>query len=160
MDCSLADTSIGPFVDQVRQWAASRPDIVGLAVVGSYARHQARPDSDLDLILVAAQPERYVDEPGWVATFGTVRSCTVEDWGLVTSLRVYYQDRPEVEYGLTSLAWVQLPLDEGTAQVIADGMLILLDRGGGLGRALEHVVGGRHAAGGQDNEGMRGAKHG
>lgn len=141
MDRSLANTPVGPLIDRVIAWAAARPDIQGLAVVGSYARRQARPDSDLDFILIAKQPEAYVAEPGWVETFGTVQSCTVEDWGLVTSLRVFYEDGPEVEFGLTSRAWVRLPLDEGTAQVIADGLLILFDREGGLARALEQVTG-------------------
>jgi hypothetical protein len=54
----------------------------------------------------------------------------VEDWGLVTSLRVYYEGGPEVEYGLTSSEWASEPVDEGTSQVFSDGMQILLDKAG------------------------------
>jgi len=55
----------------------------------------------------------------------------------VTSLRVYYVDGLEVEYGLASPEWASIPLDEGTQWVISGGMRILLDREGRLGRALE-----------------------
>ena len=64
-----------------------------------------------------------------------------EDWGLVTSLRVYYEDGLEVEYGLTSSEWAEEPIDEGTYRVIRDGMGIYSDREGLLGRALEIVQG-------------------
>jgi len=69
-----------------------------------------------------------------------VKSYVVEDWGLVTSLRVYYEDGLEVEYGVTSSQWVNLPLDAGTRRVIADGMQILVDKRGWLCRALREVT--------------------
>lgn len=130
---------VGEFLDSVTRWAEARSDLMGLALVGSYARDEARADSDLDLILLAHRPRDFIDEPGWVARFGSVRSCTVEDWGLVTSLRVHYEGGLEVEYGLTSSIWATPPIDAGTARVISDGMRILLDRGGLLGAALEAV---------------------
>jgi Nucleotidyltransferase domain len=33
-------------------WARQMPDITGLAMIGSWARGSARPDSDLDLVLL------------------------------------------------------------------------------------------------------------
>ncbi len=68
-----------------------------------------------------------------------MKSYEVEDWGLVTSLRVYYQKDLEVEYGMTSSEWVSEPIDEGTFRVIADGMKILFDKLGLLDRALRVV---------------------
>jgi predicted nucleotidyltransferase len=39
-------------IDRVTRWAAHRQDIVGLLLVGSYARNAARPDSDIDIDIV------------------------------------------------------------------------------------------------------------
>jgi hypothetical protein len=130
------------FLARVTQWAETRPDIIGLALVGSYARNEARADSDIDLVLLASQPQAFINDPGWIGDFGPVKSYAVEDWGLVTSLRVYYEDGLEVEYGLTSSGWADIPIDEGTARVISDGMQILLDKKGILDRALREVTGG------------------
>jgi hypothetical protein len=53
----------------------------------------------------------------------------IEHYGLVTSIRVWYVDILEIEYGITDERWVSLPLDEGTRQVMADGIRILFERG-------------------------------
>lgn len=135
---------VGELLDRVTRWAAARSDLIGLALVGSHARGEARPDSDIDLVLLARRPGDFVDESDWVARFGTVVTCKVEGWGLVTSLRVHYEDGLEVEYGLTSSAWATPPIDEGTARVISGGMRILLDREGLLESALD-VIGRRES---------------
>jgi predicted nucleotidyltransferase len=127
------------FLDKVKQWAETNPDIIGVALVGSYARNEARVDSALDLVLLASQPQNFINEPEWIKIFELVKSYEVEDWGLVTSLRVYYEDGLEIEFGLTSSEWVNLPIDEGTGKVISDGMQILLDKEGLLGRASKEV---------------------
>jgi hypothetical protein len=54
----------------------------------------------------------------------------------VQSLRVFYRNGLEVEFGLTDPAWAALPLDEGTRQVIAGGMRVLFERGHNLSRRL------------------------
>lgn len=124
----------------LRKWAESRPEILGIALVGSYARNEARADSDVDLVILSSIPEEFINKPEWIKNFGVVKSFTVEDWGLVTSLRVFYEGGPEVEYGLTSSEWANEPVDEGTSQVISDGMQILLDKAGLLDRALREVI--------------------
>jgi len=121
-------------------WAKGRPEILGVALVGSYARDNVKVDSDVDLVLLASAPLKFINTPGWIKNFGSVKSYKVEDWGLLTSLRVYYQGGLEVEYGLTSSEWASEPLDDETRQVIADGMKILLDKTGLLGRALKEVT--------------------
>jgi len=72
----------------------------------------------------------------WVRRFGTVARQQVEDYGLLASLRVWYRDGLEIEYGLTDERWAALPLDEGTRQVIAGGMRVLFERGDMLSRHL------------------------
>jgi hypothetical protein len=78
--------------------------------------------------LITNNPDRYLKNTQWVERFGSVVKQQREDYGKVISLRVWYANGHEVEYGITTLAWVQPPLDEGTRRVIKDGMKILFER--------------------------------
>ena len=122
--------SVTQFLQEVTAWALNQPGILALALVGSHARRQARPGSDIDLVMLVSRPEEWKMDPDWTAAFGAVIRLQQEDWGKVTSLRVFYQDGLEVEFGITSEEWAALPLDSGTAGVIANGMQILVDKGG------------------------------
>jgi hypothetical protein len=42
---------------------------------------------------------------------------------------------------MTTPAWARFPIDAGTRQVVSNGMRILLDKEGTLGRLLEAVLG-------------------
>ncbi len=124
-------------IDEVRAWAEGRHDIRALALVGSHARGDARPDSDIDLVVLCSEPLRYLRSTEWVAAFGPVRRSRLEDWGKVRSIRVWYRDGAEVELGIAGLDWAELPLDRGTSDVLRGGSAILLDRDGLLGRAMQ-----------------------
>jgi uncharacterized protein len=117
-----------------------RADIAAVALVGSYARGAARPDSDVDLVLLLDDPQPYLERPDWVGRFADVETITREDYGPMQSLRVVSRDGLEVEFGLTSLDWAALDrLDLGTSQVVADGMRILFAPRGLLA-SLAHAV--------------------
>jgi predicted nucleotidyltransferase len=124
-------------IKAVTPWAEKHVDIVSVALVGSHARGNARLDSDVDLVIQCARPARYLRDLTWISEFGVVQDVSVEDYGLVQSVRVFYADGSEVEYGITSSEWVTLPLDEGTITVLRNGVLVLLDRDGALTRAVE-----------------------
>ena len=124
-------------VKAVALWAENHVDIVSVALVGSHARGNARVDSDVDLVLQCASPARYLEDLSWISEFGVAKDVSVEDYGVVQSVRVFYEDGPEVEYGITSSKWATLPLDEGTLKVLRDGVKVLLDRDGSLNRAVE-----------------------
>ena len=116
------------FLSAVVRWASAQPDIVAVALVGSYARGTANPTSDVDLVILTTCPQRYLQATNWATTFGPVAEQAIEDWGKVTSLRVWYEDGDEVEFGITTPEWVTHPIDEGTRRVISNGMRILFDR--------------------------------
>jgi hypothetical protein len=124
---------------QVITWAQSQPTITGVALVGSHARGTARPDSDVDLVLLCTSPQTLVDEPTWTQLFGAVRTCQTENWGVLTSLRVYYRHGLEVEFGLTTPQWAAIPVDAGTQRVVADGMRLLWDPQGVLEQLWQAV---------------------
>jgi len=116
------------FLSAVVQWASAQPDIVAVALVGSHARGTATEDSDIDLVMLVDQPGRYLEDIEWLRQFGSVERQQVECYGLVTSLRVWYAGGREVEYGITTRHWAAVPLDEGTQQVINDGIKVLFER--------------------------------
>ena len=123
-------------IAEVTHWAQHDDRVVGVAVCGSHARGEARPDSDVDLCILTAAPGSLLEERSWVHGFGADARIVepVEDYGLVQSIRVYYGSL-EVEFGITDAAWARIPIDEGTAGVINDGLWILHDPDGRLAAA-------------------------
>ncbi len=128
---------IRDFLDAFVAWASDQADVQGIALVGSYARAAARDDSDIDLVILTDTPQKYFDDMRWIERFGAVEKHQTEDYGKLTSLRVWYQNGPEVEYGITTPDWTAPPLDAGTSRVISDGMLVLFERGNLLSRYLK-----------------------
>lgn len=118
------------FLEKLRRWVDPRPDVRALVIVGSVARGDAGPDSDVDVVLLTTDRDRYLDSNDWVADFGPVRSVELEDYGRVTSIRTVYSDGLEVEFGIAPAHWASVPLDTGTEQVARDGIVVLLDRDG------------------------------
>jgi len=89
----------------IATWAAHRNDIVGLALVGSRARGTARPDSDVDLIVLTPQPESFRESQAWLAGIDwsalglAVKACRDAVYGAVWSRHVELSDRSWVEFG-------------------------------------------------------------
>jgi predicted nucleotidyltransferase len=128
---------VDAFLTEFTAWAKQQADILAVGVVGSYARDTARDDSDVDLVVVVQDPKRYLNERAWVKQFGEVASEGIEDYGLLISLRVFYANGREVEYGLTDERWVAQPLDAGTREVIKGGLRVLFERGDLMSRHLQ-----------------------
>lgn len=127
---------IQKFLNAFVAWASVQNDVQGLALVGSYARGAARDDSDIDLVILTDQPSRYLDDMKWLQRFGVIEKSQTVNYGLVTSIHVFYQNGHEVEYGITTPEWAAVPLDAGTRRVISDGMMVLFERGNLLSRHL------------------------
>jgi len=90
------------FLNAFVDWAAVQGDVHAIALVGSYARGAARDDSDIDLVLLTDQPQKYLEELKWIESFGRLEKRQTEDYGKLTSVRVWYRDGVEVEYGITT----------------------------------------------------------
>ena len=120
---------IREFLASFVQWASVREDVQAIALVGSYARDEARDDSDIDFVILTSHPEKYLEDPKWVEHFGQVEKYQIEDYGKLTSVRVWYQNGVEVEYGFATPDWAATPLDAGTERVIRDGMVVLFEQG-------------------------------
>ena len=94
---------IRDFLDPCVAWFSEQPDVQAIALVGSYARGAAKDDSDIDLVVLTERPQTYLDDVEWTERFGAVEKVQVEDYGKLTSLRVWYQNSAvaAVENGIT-----------------------------------------------------------
>jgi len=116
------------FIEDFMRWSSKRKDIRAVALVGSYAREAATESSDVDLVIIAENPQTYLADTEWTRVFGCVITKKVEDYGKLTSLRIWYESGLEIEYGFTTREWAKTPLDQGTKRVIDDGMRVLFDK--------------------------------
>ena len=132
---------IASFIEAVRTWAASRPDVHGLALVGSYARGKATPESDVDLLFLVENVEGFLSDIRWPQSLGDPTRTETEEWGNVRSIRIWYRDGLEVEFSVALKGWAGLPLDPGSAQILRDGIVALLDPSGILAAAEQSLEG-------------------
>lgn len=128
-----------PFLTEFRRWAASQPDILAVALLGSHVRDEATRASDVDLLIIAMEPKKYLEDTWWAQSFGTISRQRGDNYGKVISLRVWYTGSHQVEYSFTEETWCALPFDEGTEKVISGGMEILRERELILSRLERHI---------------------
>ena len=119
-------------VTRVTRWAAPRPDIIGLLLVGSYARNAARADSDVDLVVLTGDLAQYADNT-WAQELALGELIRVQCWGPITERRFVTASGLEVEINIGSSEWARLdPVDPGTRRVVTDGARALHDPTGAL----------------------------
>ncbi|TFH37851.1 MAG: nucleotidyltransferase domain-containing protein [Anaerolineales bacterium] len=126
------------FLASIVAWAESVSTLQAIALVGSQARGDARSSSDIDLILLCKDPEHFLSHRAWISAFGEPHQIKEEHWGKVTSIRVFYRDGLEVEFGVTGLGWGADPTDHGDGLVIQDGLIVLYERDGHLTNKVKH----------------------
>jgi predicted nucleotidyltransferase len=97
-------------------------------LVGSQANGSARPDSDIDVMLICTNPAGYIDDPSWAAEFGSVRELADEDWGAVRTIRAFYAGGTEIEFNFAEPSWLAEPLDAGTQQVLQNGYRVIYEQ--------------------------------
>lgn len=127
------------YIKEVKQWASSCVTVQALALIGSHARNEAKPDSDIDFLIICDDKSKLIDDIAWVNKFGEVISCTKEEWGIVTSIRVSYRDGQEIEFGLAPLNWVDITFGDKIPEGISDRIKILIDDNNILGKLKKAV---------------------
>jgi predicted nucleotidyltransferase len=124
----MGESRVSTFLLQLTEWASGQSEVGAVILVGSHARGDPKLESDVDLVIICYQPNQLLQKTEWVHTFGKPIRESIEDWGMVTSLRVWYANRLEVEFGITNAEWIKEPLDSGTKTVLEGGFRILLDK--------------------------------
>jgi uncharacterized protein len=131
------DDDVQQLLSRVVPWAGLRPDVRGLALVGSWARGAAQQRSDVDLILLSDTPGNYIERDDWIGDLGGTRLLRTQRWGAITERRFSLPGGTEVDMGIGSPDWASVdPVDPGTRRVVTDGMRVLVDPGGVLRRLL------------------------
>ncbi len=127
-------------LDRARRWAMGRADVVAVALVGSWARDAARPDSDVDLVVLTTDQAPYLDRDDWIGGLVADRLVMTRSWGPLTERRLVLPSGLEVEVGIAPPSWAAAdPVDEGTHQVITDGVRVLHDPEGLLATLIAAV---------------------
>lgn len=129
MNPAVRAQEVDEVVDNAVRWAEDRPDLRGLAMVGSWARGAARMTSDVDLVVLTDSPRTYLENDDWLAAFGAVAVVRRQQWGPhLTEIRIQRASGLEVEIGITATAWAATePVDPGTRRVVTDGVRVLHD---------------------------------
>jgi predicted nucleotidyltransferase len=124
----------------VIQWLVTgRDDLRGMAVCGSWARGNPRPDSDLDLLIIAQGPELLRRRRKWIrelkfsdAGFRYIGHKTAK-YGAVWSAHIELEPEAKLELTFAKESWASVnPIDQDTRDVATEKVLI--DKDGALQR--------------------------
>lgn len=116
------------FIEDFMRWATKRKDIRAAALVGSYAREELDKDSDVDLVIITETPQKYMTDTEWIRVFGKPITRKVEKYEKITSLRIWYENGLEIEFGFTNREWIQTLTQDELTQIKADGLRVLFEK--------------------------------
>mgnify|MGYP001780637230 CR=1 FL=1 len=119
---------VNNFINMLKEFSMNTPHIESVIVVGSYARGTNKETSDLDFCIITTNKNKMIDNPDFVKMFGTFEKMQTEHYGACTSIRVWYKDGLEVEFGIVEPSWISVPLDSGTHKVLSDGYKVIVDK--------------------------------
>ena len=116
------------FLNALRDYSMGQAHMESVLLVGSCARGTNRDDSDIDVVIITSDKAGMADDPRFPEYFGEVLRQQTEYYGACTSIRVWYRDGKEVEFGIVEPSWISVPLDEGTCRVLSEGFRIITDQ--------------------------------
>jgi uncharacterized protein len=127
------DPRADEIIAAVALWARSRADILGLALVGSRACGTARLDSDIDLVVLAAEPQVFRDDEAWLAEIpwsgAHVAVWHDADYAVAWSRHAVLNTGDEIEFTFCEPSWAATdPIDAGTLGVVSGGCHVVLDK--------------------------------
>jgi hypothetical protein len=114
--------------EKLKAWVVEQPTIRAMGIAGSWARGDARESSDVDVLLLTASPDLYIESDQWLEGLLPLPIIRREQFGVITERRVLMASGLEVEFGIGPLVWASTtPIDEGTRQVVSAGFIVLYD---------------------------------
>lgn len=115
-------------IKKLRKWAENSQHIESVIIVGSYARGTNTDTSDLDLVIITLNKSEILESQEFTKYFGEIEKKQTEYYGACTSIRVWYKEGQEVEFGIVEPSWISVPLDGGTHKILSDGYKIIIDK--------------------------------
>ena len=116
------------FIHALKEFSFHTSHIESVIIVGSYARGTNKESSDLDIVIITANKAEMVSDQDFVHIFGEINKKQTEYYGACTSIRVWYKNGKEVEFGIVKPSWIKTPLDAGTRKVLSDGYKVIYDK--------------------------------
>jgi hypothetical protein len=132
-------------MEAIAAWVQAHSDLKSLGLVGSWARDDWRPDSDLDLLIIADDPTIYRFSYDWpyrlpLPEMFRVLSHTDVAYGAVWSRHLFLQPKAELELTFCTVGWASTgPIDDGTRDIVVNGLRVIVDKEGHLQRLTEAV---------------------
>ncbi len=140
---------ISAILKKIANWAETRSEILALALVGSYARGEAKPDSDIDLMVITSNTEFFrqnydwIHEISWESINYKILTFNDAQYGVVWSRHIYLSSsnnefnniKVEISFGLPTWASIN-PIDSGTLDVVNRGFKIIYDPQGILTKLM------------------------
>jgi aminoglycoside 6-adenylyltransferase len=123
-DMSQTPLTYEDVLDRFLSWAHLQPDVRAVVIVGSRARmdHPADAFSDLDLVVVTTDPNRYLWETDWLKPLGTLWLTFLENQAVGEGLerRVLFEGALDVDFiPLPNEAVRRMALEGWTPEVAA-----------------------------------------
>ena len=142
MPSMASPDQVSAILDGFVTWAMDDPSISAVGLVGSWARGEARDESDVDLVVLTTEPDRFLEHDDWFPAVGaSAKLIRNEDFGVIQERRLLLPSGLEVEVGFGLPSWAATePVDDGTRRVASEGMTILHDPLGLLRTLLDVVV--------------------
>jgi predicted nucleotidyltransferase len=122
------EKKVNLLLENFKEWSQQQTHIKGVAIVGSFARGDFHSNSDVDLTIISTNKNLTLEIIKNDFSFGNIETSTLEEWGILTSLRIFYDNGLEVEYGVVTDQWVKEPLDEGTKNVVKNGFKVVTEK--------------------------------
>ncbi|WP_297714655.1 nucleotidyltransferase domain-containing protein [Clostridium sp.] len=116
------------FFNELKEYARNTSHIESIIIVGSYDRGTNKKNSDLDIVIITSNKSGMIANQDFTQDFGEVYKQQIEYYGACTSIRVWYKDGKEVEFGIVEPSRISIPLDTGTYKVLSDGYKIIIDK--------------------------------
>lgn len=140
---NLDAVQIEQFVGALKSWTNVNPAIKGIALLGSWATSRQHAEADMDVVLIVDDPDRFRSEATWMSEIdwpaaglgpGRWTDC---DYGRACSRHLKFADGCEVEVSFVDPGWASVdPVDPITRRITADGMRVVHDPSGLLGRLI------------------------
>ena len=132
----MVDGTMDRITEQVMAWGQPRHDIRAAFIVGSRARaeHPADDWSDLDVVIVADDPQPYLASAEWLSAIGEARLTFLEPTavGGLTERRALFEGGLDVDFTFIPAGLVQHMLEHTipaeVALVFQHGVRILFDK--------------------------------
>jgi|LNFM01.1.fsa_nt_gb hypothetical protein len=142
--CNFDAQRVEQLLSALKAWSAGNNRVRGLALVGSWSsQEREHAEADADIVLVVDALDDFRSQSAWMAEIdwhaaglgpGHWSEC---DYAGACSRHLTFEDGAEIEVSFVPTQWASVePVDPVTRRVAGNGMRVVHDPDGLLGRLL------------------------